>query len=393
MMAVCTICSRVFCTQQSLRQHQRDSDHTINCPHCLKTFSSAGAVTDHIRSSHSLPCAACARVFPSVELLKKHQRSTGLCFCQSCNRRFSSSQALQDHMKSTIHATQFRCCDCERDFKDQSALEKHLRKKEHHPRRNVSAATPASQKLSLTCHECKKSFQSTSGLRQHKASLVHHPLGNIKCLHRRCTGRFTSPSALLSHLESGACRSGMNRATINSLVIQNDSSGIITRGTLPQNMKVPSVPSLTASSTWSTGMHTPDTSTSSEDDMGPLILTPTSSTASSLTLSRAQQQQRCFLCPKQKNFKTSQALRDHLSSAAHAPKMFYCPTQLIGEAFDANTGHKVNLSRSFSTASGLVQHIESEACCGAREMLKRAVVYFNKNFNISGLDGFGRLDM
>jgi hypothetical protein len=113
--------------------------------------------------------------------------------------------------------------------------------------------------------------------------------------------------------------------------------------------------------------------------------------ASFLMLARAQKQQYCFLCSTQKNFKTNQALRDDLSSAAHEPNMFYCPTQIIGEAFYVNIGHKVNLSRSFSTASGLVQHIESGAFYGPREMLKRAVVYFDKNFKISDLGGFGRL--
>jgi hypothetical protein len=69
-------------------------------------------------------------------------------------------------------------------------------------------------------------------------------------------------------------------------------------------------------------------------------------------------------------------------SAAHAPKIFYCPMALLTEV-------KSGIARKekfFSTLSGLSQHLESGACHG-KGTFRLVFEYVEEQLNLLGLCG------
>ena len=66
-------------------------------------------------------------------------------------------------------------------------------------------------------------------------SVIHRPLSNIRCVRsRRCGKQFTSPSAWLHHLESGACSSKMTRDKLRSTIQSSDINQLITGGSIQE---------------------------------------------------------------------------------------------------------------------------------------------------------------
>lgn len=63
----------------------------------------------------------------------------------------------------------------------------------------------------------------------------------------------------------------------------------------------------------------------------------------------------CTKCSR--TFTTRSDLRQHMDSAVHSQKIFHCPTITSGNGINSDVK-----DREFSTMSGLVQHIEDEAC-------------------------------
>lgn len=103
---------------------------------------------------------------------------------------------------------------------------------------------------------------------------------------------------------------------------------------------------------------------------------------------------RCPICPpsRTRTFKP-RALQQHLSSSVHAKVYltlvqktpdeisFHCPLALMkGSSVKKPLKH-------FSTVSGLAQHIESGACHGGKETLRRAVEYLQNKMKTMGLGG------
>jgi hypothetical protein len=64
-------------------------------------------------------------------------------------------------------------------------------------------------------------------------------------------------------------------------------------------------------------------------------------------------------------------------SAAHAPKIFRCPTALLQEV----TSGIARKEKSFSTLSGLLQHLESGACHG-KGTLRLVFKYVEEQFKL-----------
>jgi hypothetical protein len=73
---------------------------------------------------------------------------------------------------------------------------------------------------------------------------------------------------------------------------------------------------------------------------------------------------------------------NHLSSPAHAPKMFHCP--LVFAGFE-DKRKASQLMRYFSTLSGLMQHLESGACQGGRATFRKTVEYVEYSLEKIGL--------
>ena len=146
---------------------------------------------------------------------------------------------------------------------------------------------------------------------QHANSSIHRSK-DVACPFRGCGLKFVSRSALVLHLESGSCRSGMNRATVVKYVRQYDTNNIITdpsrlltSGTASDNIQY----------------YASDRSWNGND-------------------------YECYLCHR--NYASLKALNQHLGSPIHQDKIYICPAS--------------NCRTRFTTLSALCQHIESEKC-------------------------------
>jgi len=156
------------------------------------------------------------------------------------------------------------------------------------------------------CVSCERGFTSASNLHAHLNSKTHRT-ADIPCLFN-CGQAFVSKSALVSHLENGGCRSGVNRRMVDNYVRQRDRGNIITTRLLTGGDSTTTFIATNAS--WN---------------------------------GRAYQ---CYFCHAP--FRTLVDLNKHLASPRHQAKSYRCPLPTCRVPF--------------STLSGLCQHIESEAC-------------------------------
>jgi uncharacterized Zn-finger protein len=118
----------------------------------------------------------------------------------------------------------YHCCDCDKVLQKQRFLRKH---REKHIRRVGDPVSGISRNLPHMCNECDESFHHKKQLREHMSS--HRPPRNIPCpTGGTCNKKFAIPSALLNHLESGCCSSGMTRAKMHQLLFAHDPNHYIT---------------------------------------------------------------------------------------------------------------------------------------------------------------------
>ena len=336
------------------------------CNHCNRRFSYLKDLDQHNLALHSWPCGHCNRQFSTKENLRRHQRSTGHCYCSSCDRVFVDKNALRDHLRSSLHAgaSEFHCCDCDRGFVSEQALNQHLNDKVHLIKR--------AQDPSFTCPECKRGFKTRGALNQHKASLAHRPISNLKCLagkmgKSRCQHNFSSPSAMIQHLESGACPSGLNRQQLNEALETHDTDRIITKPE-DNNLLKYGIEDLTLDTeAWSSDQST--------------VFTPDSDSNTDCHSSLVALTTRCPLCPAgSRQFVTPRSLQQHLDSPAHSPKLFGCPISLAPASLSKSLPRQ-----SFTTLSGLAQHLESGACAGGKATLEKVAEYIEANLEKMGM--------
>ncbi|KAL8879911.1 MAG: hypothetical protein Q9192_008134 [Flavoplaca navasiana] len=368
----CPKCTSVFTSAVDLHNHHRVTGHCY-CQECDMSFGSKKEVKQHRRDVHRHACGQCTSVFDSATRLCDHQRKTSHCYCQKCSRPFKDQQAYSQHIRSTIHVSQFRCVECERDFATEQALEQHLKDKKNHgpPERSITT----SEDDTLKCNDCDRDFPDRKSLKQHLESVVHRPLSSLRCVaSSKCKARFTSPSALLHHLESGSCRSNLTRASLNQLIQSHDTESMITFGVQAKTFFEGSASDDgTSTGLSNSGLITPS-SCLSETYSGiggaPLGLLDLCGTAQGNFNKNGKML--CPICPADsRGFRTMQALGDHLTSAAHAPKIYHCPVGLMSAIKKGKK--KTSLNKEFSTLSGLTQHVESGACNRGKQVLEEAM--------------------
>lgn len=222
----CEACQREFVHDDALKQHRTALHERAHCQACNLSFHSRDDLRKHSAIAHGNKCNTCSSGFASISLLQDHQRSSDHCFCRQCNRLFTTASHLERHLRyALVHSTQYHCCDCDRDFIDEQALSQHLQHKVH------PAKVDSSKPNEYPCAKCDRKFKTKPALYQHLSSLVHNPLSDIKCVASSdCAARFTSPSAMILHLESGKCSSRMTRGKLNLLVQSNDHERVISKG-------------------------------------------------------------------------------------------------------------------------------------------------------------------
>lgn len=353
-------CGHSFVNNAALSQHQVAKGHSHDCPYCSRIFKTAEGLDQHILARGHISCNKCGNSFSSCDDLASHLRDSHF-YCDECNKIFIDSKALDQHKNSPRHIGQFHCCDCDRDFVNEDALNQHLRDKVHTIDRTAD----------LRCIECGGEFGDEKALQQHRNSIKHRPISDIKCIAPGCRRKFKSPSAMLHHLESGGCRSGLHRHTIDILIRENDMDGIITK---PDE-----------------SVYTSFIEDSSGNSMPEIIYTPPSSPCSTLSgndsdsLITALEKKpgiKCYKCPNRTRiFGSYQALYQHLDSAAHAGLVYHCPVSLSPSISFSN------FRQSFTTLSGLAQHLESGACKDGLTMLRVTARYVEDRLKEMGWKG------
>ncbi|KAK3702492.1 hypothetical protein LTR37_014854 [Vermiconidia calcicola] len=456
-------------------------DESMKCPFCpnKKPFKTNLALSHHKADVHPT-CPSCNQTFhdkrdlSAPQQLHGHQKAANHNYCAEHDLAFDTDQKFAAHKRATVHITGFECLDCGRDFSTQRGLDDHLNacpaktKQNTTEEERAAAALAGAEEANLRCEPCDRKFKDLNGFRMHKASVKHNPLSEIKCfLSVKCTQIFTSPSAWLFHLESGKCKSGMDRKKLYAVVHANDadrhisshenaravssiaasdcgsriSPGAVTKralANLERGLERVPIPSSSASgfvfapekSDASTGSTTngvpiytpnasdaasvvssrggvdiaiPTASTSrsiTSTDLG-VMLTPRTtghstsewdyihnahvspSTATSvaesstatITYDTINKAWPCTICNK--TFKTKGRLLMHLHSPAHAPKLFHCPPAAVLGI----SGGKPE--RKFKTLSGLAQHVETGACNGGMELLKKVAGIFEQRVKMA----------
>ena len=252
-------CGTIVESQNALMNHKRDVAHTNKgepgrfldltvprtdprkCGVCIDKlpFKDQEARDQHTKNKH-YACPVCAQVFRMLVDRLRHQKAANHCYCAEHNEAFNRPADFAAHKRADVHISSFECTDCQRSFSSDQALDHHLTSDGHAKVIALAALAEAEfqaaaikkaqlEEANLRCEACDREFVNLQALRQHKQSLKHKPLSELKCpLSNKCTATFSSPSALLFHLESGGCKSGMTRNKLNALVYQHDSDRHIT---------------------------------------------------------------------------------------------------------------------------------------------------------------------
>jgi hypothetical protein len=234
-------CGRTYNKSTDLEEHRIARGHYSS--HRCTSLCEHPAVVPH--DGKIRECGCCGKACERLDIFQDHLIATGHCFCPDCDLVFPSQKSLETHRKTVVHASEFKCCDCNIFFKDVHALVAHMESSVH--RKPLQEKTSQKRKKSTSvapkntrCEECQQTFSSSAALQQHHDSVKHKPLSNLSCpIGTCCRGSFTSPSALLHHLESGKCKSGMNRAEVYRMVQSCDLEGTIHR----QSIVTPSISS------------------------------------------------------------------------------------------------------------------------------------------------------
>jgi hypothetical protein len=381
------------------------------CTLCDRSLLSKKRLNDHCSVPHPHKCGACSKAYIVLRALHAHNRSAKHCFCRQCDQCFQGPEALAQHLQAVIHAAHFHCCDCDRDFLNQQALDQHLEFKDHASIRNRSsvkdrlvAKDHSSLRIRHECTKCRREFIDQAALKKHLASLIHNPLSKLECIaSSKCKRQFNSPSALIHHLESGTCCSGLTRTSLNQLILSNDTDCLISSGLQDPDILMGLQHRLSLLTITTNPIRTPDSSedstpimTPATDDGSGVMLSPyLGRISSTLPLSSDVSAMQapipranglfCPLCPQRpKPFKSLASLHMHLASPKHAPKVFHCPSSIFPPG-KAKKRHQGSIQH-FSTLSGLTQHIESAACRGGKATLQKAIELVEKRLGDMGFD-------
>ena len=175
-------------SESTLTTHLGVHQKPAVCPHCQRTFASAGYLKSHLQT-HSrkklLTCTQCQKGFASSHTLKLHLKihSAEQPFsCTICDKKFARRQNLEVHMRVHTGERPFACRECGSRFKQSNHLDIHL-------------VTHANKK-SFVCPVCDRAFAHFRSKNEH---MQLHIRGNCFVCHH-CEETFASPGTLKNHL-------------------------------------------------------------------------------------------------------------------------------------------------------------------------------------------------
>ncbi|KAI0758801.1 hypothetical protein C8Q74DRAFT_1209351 [Fomes fomentarius] len=270
-MPECERCDRWFNTDRALEQHRDNSSMHHICYRCDRDFTTA------------------------VGLIQHYIQSTRHPYCRWCDDHFDDFEELDDHYEDA----HWYCDACDRCFRDEVGLHEH-RRQTHADR---------------YCVPCKRMFRNANNLRQHQNSSIHQGR-TVLCPMKNCERAFPSTSALVLHLESGTCTSGMTRKMVDDIIRKIDRSNVITN---PNRMIA-----------------------------GPTSSSPRVTDEWATERAWIGYAYECYHCHR--TYPSLGALNAHLRSPAHGEKIYRCPSMWRG------------CGAEFRTLSAFCQHMESGNC-------------------------------
>lgn len=425
-MSICLDCGVSFSTD-NLRKRHRQKHADTHGPTPTRNIRPPALERKII--SRCIPCGVSIY---DIGGLKKHKKTKdhidrfieeGL-YCIPCKKTFASKSSTDDHHKKfhdPNRAFEFGCLDCGQSFSSNTILKRHIR-------------GHAAKLEIFSCEPCGKEYNKRSDLYEHLRSESHL---RLKCFGgSKCDRTFATPSAMIMHLESGACKSNIDRKGIDQLLQQHDTTNIITiTGAPAVAQQLPAeLPQLI------TAHHAivEVLSDSDSDSETGVILTPTSSQSPFFSahnsisisedgvlltpsmdgsLSRRDSTHTnadgsfipggahtpssgagfsevefhgglmaLLICPVcRKKFSSSVGLQMHISSPVHSPPIYHCPLSFL----ELGAGGK---ERNFKTLSALVQHLEHGSCEGGVETFKKAMEYVQGRMITLGLGNMQLLE-
>ncbi|KAK6519255.1 hypothetical protein TWF281_003091 [Arthrobotrys megalospora] len=338
---------------------------------------------------------------------------SAILHCCVCDEFFIQENTYNSH-NARVHrgkaralpTAPFECLDCQKGFYDEVVFNSHLAQHEvvrEHTNYSAQKGVPTNPKTKkiFICPDCGRDFASRKLRKEHQCPALY------RCPSDKCHKSFRMLRGLVDHLESGNCKSGLTRDTINRLICEKDTKGLITVPGALQLLGRPDtsdydleddMASLSLDdSSW--GVLTPEPNGSEIsfemlsndghefDDNFDVIslasdysrLTPGSS-GSSVIVTEPIKPTQCYIC--RKVFRKAFDLRQHLESAVHSPKLYHCQLSFIGL-------EPIGKIKQFKTLGGLVAHIETGGCRGGNTTFEIAVSMLGRlaeEFGFPGMD-------
>ncbi|KAI5856312.1 hypothetical protein BZA05DRAFT_197833 [Tricharina praecox] len=228
----CLLCDLTFNSKAQLQEHIRctvgHSSTKCECDGC----SGYKGSNEELRKfrydrpppvrTHCEPCSTAVTLCHVGMVAHKNGKQHIRCSvrsgfsCEDSVQTFLTSRELEEHA-AVLHApeTQYQCLECEQDFLSECALNSHIKNGKIHRDRFAE----------FVCEDCDWAFPSPQLLRTHLDTQKHKPVRCMGSTH--CPRRFAFPAGMISHLESGACVSGLNRQSIANKLQQHDTENLI----------------------------------------------------------------------------------------------------------------------------------------------------------------------
>uniref|UniRef100_T1J283 C2H2-type domain-containing protein n=1 Tax=Strigamia maritima TaxID=126957 RepID=T1J283_STRMM len=218
----CYMCSAVFTTAPMIQQHMLEhglNSRPYDCTHCHQKFFFRSELENHVfshcheqmlaaESSNQLQCPECLRTFSSALHLTNHRKIhreqknksngyksiSGVTVvdenlgkrppfrCSECGQDFPCLSNLQGHMRLHTHGTKFTCPECSKEF----ALSRNL---------NIHMRLHSGEKP-YECPMCKKRFARKENRKAHLKS--HSGIKPFMCPH--CGKSFSRKCHVKEHM-------------------------------------------------------------------------------------------------------------------------------------------------------------------------------------------------